>query len=130
MAGNIDPIYGRVYRNPRVALTTGNNTTTGADATLLFTADATNGSRLQRLLVMPVGSNVATLLRIFIATAGANFRLLRDFPMPAYTLSATNGAFPVDIPLPLGLAPGEQIYVQLATAVAGGIHITAEAMDF
>ena len=128
---NTDPIYGSIYRSGiGVRLTTGAATRDGSNPNqLLFTANATNGSYLRRLSFMHAGTNVQTLLLVYKALGGANFRLLKDFQFAAYTLSNTVSSNPPDLTLNLGLGPGEQIWVQLATTVAGGIDVTAEVMD-
>jgi hypothetical protein len=69
MAGNITPIFSRV------AQIQGGNilTTQAADYTgqginnkIVFTADATNGGYVQRLRFKALGTNIATVARIFI----------------------------------------------------------------
>jgi len=130
MPANDTPIFGRAYKNPRVTLTTGFATYTGADATLLFTADATNGSRVRRLLVTQRGTNVASVLRVFKAVGAANYALIRELHLPASTASSTVAVGTYDVSLDLGLEPSAQIYVQLSTTVAGGVDVMAEAMDY
>lgn len=131
MAGNTDPIYGKVYRNPRITLTNQSGATyDGSNAVALFTADATNGSKLVRLLVQPRGTNVASLLRIYKAAAAGSFALIREFALPATTASSTVQATPIEIPFNLGLEASGQIYVQLSTTVAGGYDVMAELMDY
>ena len=130
MPGNVDPIYGKVYKNPRVSLATGYTTYDGTNASLLFTADATNGSKLMRLIVQPKGTNVASLLRIYKASGSTNFALIREFALAATTASNTSAAFPIEIPFVLGLEASAQIYVHLTVTVAGGYDIMAEAMDY
>ena len=97
MSANNYPIYsreGEVSTDGTTAmgptLTTGSDTYTGTNAanTLVFTADATNGSFVQRLRFKPIGSNTATVARIFInngasATVAGNNHLYGEQTLQA-----------------------------------------------
>lgn len=68
MAGNNAPIFSKVGAITRgILLKTAANDYTGVSPynRLVFEADATNGSFLQRLRFKPLGTNVATVARIF-----------------------------------------------------------------
>lgn len=95
-----------------------------------FTADATNGGFIQKLRFSPLGTNIATVARIFInngstnATAGNN-TLYAEVTLPATTLTETAQLNPVEVPLNFALPPGYKINVTLGTAVAAGYSIAA-----
>lgn len=134
MAGNTAPIFSRVgdIQWLSAALTTANTTRDGTSGTipLLFTADATNGGRLEKIKVRPLGTNVATVLRIWInngsttATA-ANNTLYYEYTCPATTTSEVAALSDIDMPLTLALPPGYKVYVTIGTAIAAGLMITA-----
>jgi hypothetical protein len=93
--------------------------------TTVFTADATNGGFVQRLKLRAAGTNVATVLRIFInngSTNGtaANNTLWDEITLPSITASATAATTGIDVPLGFALPPGYKINVVLGTTVAGG----------
>jgi hypothetical protein len=94
----------------------------------VFTA-GTNGSYLQRLICRPVGTNVASVLRIFVnngSTNGtqANNVLIGELTLPATTATAVAAMQPVELPLNFALPAGYVINVCLGTAVAAGYRVS------
>jgi hypothetical protein len=142
MPANNDPIFtksGDVTKDASTgmaaAITLAANDFTGAGANnvLVFTADATNGSFLQRLRVKSIGTNVASVLRVFInngatnATA-TNNTFFGEIALPATTTSAVAPVTPdFDYPMNVVLPAGFKVYVGLATAVAAGWVVTPVA---
>lgn len=135
MAGNNDPIYSRVGAiGQTTGITSAQNTYDGAGAndTLVFTADATNGSFVQRLRFKAKGTNVATVARVYINngsvnTTAANNVFYGEFSLPAITISANASTGDFDYPLNFALPPGWRIYVGLGTAVAAGWTVSTIA---
>ena len=138
MAGNNDPIYSRVGAiGQTTGITSAQNTYDGAGAndTLVFTADATNGSFVQRLRFKAKGTNVATVARIYInngSTNGtaANNVFYGEFSLPATTATATASTGDFDYPLNFALPVGWKIYVGLGTAVAAGWTVSTIAGNY
>lgn len=145
MAANNDPIYTRVAdiqfaaTNPiTAALTAGNISAyngTDANAVLLYTADATNGSFVQRIRMKCgaiTGTSAASVFRIWVnngstnGTAGNN-GYIGEIALPAVTVSAAAATAEVDYPLNLPLPPGYKLYGGLGTAVTTGWHVTTIA---
>lgn len=95
----------------------------------VFTGDATNGSYLDRLRIRPVGTNVATVLRLFInngstnATA-ANNSYWGDVGLVATTNIETAAVTEYTIPMGLMVPAGYKVNVALGTTVAGGYAVT------
>jgi hypothetical protein len=124
----------------------GNATSTTGHLGTLFEADATNGGRVERIRCMAEGTNVATVLRIFVnngstnATA-TNNRLIAEVALPATTgsSSAVINSLIIELPVPqhmltstsdatafpIVLGPGEKLMACLGTAVASWWDITA-----
>jgi hypothetical protein len=131
MPANTKPLF-PLTPNIGIATLTAANTAsdgTGTTATLL-TAGA-DGARVDRIEVQPLGTNVATVLRIFLnngSTSGtaSNNSLLKQVRLPATTASnvAENGP-DVSIPLDLSLPAGWKVLACLGTAVAAGWSLTA-----
>lgn len=132
MPANTAPVYSRLGA---IGLTTGQtsaqNTYDGAGAndTLVFTGDATNGNFIQRLRFKAKGTNVATVARIYInngSTNGtaANNTFYGEISLPATTASATAATPDVDYAMNFALPPGYRIYVGLGTAVSAGWTVT------
>lgn len=88
------------------------------------------GALIDVLEVMPKGTNVVTVVRLFSnanatnATA-ANNCLLRDGTMTAYTLSQVAGTpAPLVISVKRWFPEGTKFFVTIGTAIAGGIECT------
>lgn len=134
MPANIDPIYsarGDVSNNSGTGcnqLITGvANDYTGiaANVSLVFTADATNGSFVQRLRFKAGGTNTASVARIYLNNGSTNGTATNNIfygevSLPATTAIATAATIEIDYPMNFVLPAGWRIYVGLATAVVGG----------
>lgn len=134
MPGNSDPIFTKVGDVSNNA-TTGMNqlvlnaatdyTGIDADTSLIFTADATNGSYVQRIRFKAGGTNIATVARIYInngsaPTTATNNVFYGEVSLPATTAIATAATVEIDYPMNFALNPGFRLYFGLATAVAAG----------
>lgn len=134
MAGNAAPIYskdGEVSNNGTtgmnaLVLTAANDYTgAGANNSLIFTADATNGSFVQRIRFKAGGTNVASVARIFLNngatnTTATNNVFYGEVSLPATTLIATAATVEIDYPISFALPPGFRIFFGLGTTVAAG----------
>lgn len=135
---NTDPIYskaGSVSNNNATGMnqliTAAANDYTGASAnnSLVFTADATNGSLVQRLRIKAGGTNVASVGRIYLNngsanTTAANNVFYGEISLPATTASAVAATVELDYPMNFPLPAGFKIYFGLGTAVAAGWVVT------
>jgi hypothetical protein len=131
MAINTQPIFskqGAIQWAP-AALTTANiaKDGTGTVATL-FTAGA-DGAFVQRLVARSLGTNVATVLRIFINNGGvnttaANNTLIAEMTLPATTLSEVAAQPPYELPLNFALPAGYKLNATIGTAVAAGYQVS------
>lgn len=144
ITSNRDPIYTHVgdlsnnnatAMNQLVTAAANDYTGIGANNSLVFTADATNGSFVQRLRFKAGGSNIASVARIFInngSTVGtaANNVFYGEISLPATTAIATAATVEIDYPLNFPLPPGFRIYFGLGTAVAAGWVCMAVAGDY
>lgn len=96
---------------------------------LTFTAGS-NGGYVQRLRFRSLGTNVATVARIWInngqptGSANTNNTLWDEISLPATTVSETSALATYEVPLNFALPAGYKIYVTLGTAVAAGYTIT------
>lgn len=137
MAANTDPIFSKV---PKVQWTNGvtaANTAKDGTGTVdtVFTADAVNGSYLQKLTIRPRGTNVATVLRVFVNNGGdntvaANNALIAELSLLATTNSEIVSIIGNEVPLNIPLPPGYRVNVTLGTAVAGGFAIAGFGGDY
>jgi hypothetical protein len=122
----------------------GTATGTASHLGTLFTSDATNGSRVERIRFMAEGTNVATVCRIFRNNGSTNGTamnnvLVAEIALPATTASnsalinatvkelpnpSTDTAYDVTA-FPIVLAPGEKLMACLGTAVASWWDVCA-----
>ena len=103
MPANIDPIFTRLPdvsnnattgMNQLVLLASNDYTGAGSNNSLIFTADAVNGSFVQRIRFKAGGTNVASVARIFINNGSSNLIatnnvFLGETSLPATTAIAT-----------------------------------------
>lgn len=136
MPANINPIFTRLgdiqwNTSPILALNATTDLTSGTNY-LVFTADTTNGGYVQKLRFRPLGTNVATVARVWInngltnATA-ANNVLFDEISLAISTASSTSATPIYELPINTALPPGYRIYITLGTAVAAGYTCTTIA---
>jgi hypothetical protein len=121
--------------SPNGPLLTANTATDGTGSTLtIFTAGA-NGSYVQRVIARAVGTNVASVLRIFInngsaSSTQANNVLIGEMTLPATTASAVSALQPIEYPLNFALPASYVINVCLGTTVAAGYRVSCVGGDY
>lgn len=144
MAGNAAPIYskegelannGTTGMNQLVTAAASDYTGIDADTSLIFTADATNGSFVQRIRLKAGGTNVATVARIYLnngsaPTTATNNQFYGEISLPATTAIATAATVEIDYPMNFAIPAGWRIYMGLATAVAAGWVATVVAGNY
>ena len=140
MAQNTSPVFplvpvvswintGAVTANTTTDLTAGTNYNSG------FTANATNGSRVDFIRVRTLGTNTQTVMRVWInngsttATA-ANNTLFFERTLAATTVSQTAEQIDVMVPMNVSLPVGHKIYYTFGTAVAAGYSIQVVGGDY
>lgn len=137
MAANTSPIFTKQPAFGQDKLLTGNTAKDAASGTVytVFSADATNGSRVDKAILQPLGTNVATVVRLFINNGGAtttatNNTMIKDVSMAATTNSETAGVGNTEVALNLPLKPGYKILATIGTTVAAGINCTIIGGDY
>ncbi len=109
---------------PTITTATGDYTGISANHRLVFTAGA-NGAFIQRLRFKAVGTNVATVARIYINNGATNATATNnsfygEVALPATTGINTTSTVDIDYPMDFGINPSFRIYVGVATTVASG----------
>lgn len=141
MAANIDPIFSRIGdvssngttgMAPTLTTASADYDGTGANNALVFTADATNGSFIQKLRFKPAGTNTGSVARIFFnngstnATAGNN-SFFGEVNLPSTVAITTSATIDLEYPINVALPAGFRIYVGLGTTVIAGWVVTPVA---
>lgn len=135
-AANTSPIFPLAVNIAFATMSAANTATDGTGTVNALITGGTNGSRIDRILLLPMGNNVATKCYLFLNNGGtnataANNALLRDIPLAAGTGSNTAliGS-PVEITLSLPIKSAWILNATLATAVATGWKIICIAGDY
>ena len=133
MAANIQPIYSRLadVQWATEIVQSANTTTTLTSGTIypIFTADTTNGGYVQRVRFRPLGTNAATVARVWInnggdTTVSGNNSLWDEIAIPLTTISQTAAQATYEIPLNFPLPANYRLYVTLGTVVLAGFDVT------
>lgn len=137
MPANTSPIFPVVGNIGFAPAITAANTSKDGTGTVNFvaTAQAQNGTRVERLRVRPKGTNVASVLRVFLNNGGdnntaANNVLFDELSLPATTNSEVAAIAGLEVPMNITLPPGWRVFVTLGTAVAGGYAVTGVGGDY
>jgi hypothetical protein len=146
MAQNTSPIFPLVpdvawisgaaanAATPGVTANTTKDLTAGTIYGPLITA-GTNGTRLDFIKVRALGTNVATVIRIWINNGSAtgtaaNNSLYLERTLSATTVSELAEQPDIILPLNISLPNGYRVYATFGTAVAAGFHLTAVGGDY
>jgi hypothetical protein len=132
MPANTNPIFSVApdIQWSAAPITSANTSKDGTGTvTTVFTADATNGGRVTKLVAMSLGTNVATVLRIFVNNGSSNATVLNNsflfnMTLPATTLSEVSAQPAYEMPLDLALPLGYKLNCTIGTAVAAGYQLT------
>ena len=132
MAANTNPVFSRLadVQWGATALTAANTAKDGTGTVLtVFTADATEGGYVHKIIARAAGTNIATVLRVFINngltnTTAANNILYTELTLVATTLSEVAALQPYEVPLNFALPLGYKINCVLGTAVAAGYYLS------
>lgn len=140
MPQNISPIFPLVpvIKWVNAAGLVANTTTDLTSGTIYdsgFTANASNGSRVDFIRMRALGTNVATVVRIWLnngsaTTTAANNTLFFERTISATTVSQTSELVDVVIPMSISLPPGYKIYYTFGTAVAAGFGMQVVGGDY
>lgn len=147
MAQNTSPIFPLTPVNSWVSGTAANAATPGVTANTtfdltsgtiygpIFTGKAVDGSRLDFIKVRALGTNVATVIRIWINNGSAtgtaaNNTLYIERTLSATTVSQTAEQPDVMVPMTISIPAGYRIYATFGTAVAAGYHLTGVGGDY
>jgi hypothetical protein len=136
MAAGIDPIYVAI---PKIGfganLTTANTATDGTGTVSTLMTAGSNGAFVEKVVVRHLGTNVQSVLRIFINNGSANStannnRLIREVTIPANTLTQTAASLAIDVPINIPLQAGYTLIATIGTTIAAGIALTTIYGDY
>lgn len=136
MAANTNPIFGRVadiQLAGSIIGTSANTATdgTGANISLIYTADATEGSFVSYVRFKPVSTIAATVIRVWYCSAtgaftpgstntAANTAMIAEIPVTASTASNTLASPVYDVSINMPLPASTKLLVTFGTSTGAG----------
>jgi hypothetical protein len=104
------------------------------DVVELFVAGE-NGSRIDMIKIKPLGTNVATVMRLFLnngssPTTPANNSLIFELTLPETTASQIASLAEYQEVLDIAIPTGYKLYGSLGTEVASGYQVTVFGGDY
>jgi hypothetical protein len=147
MAQNTAPVFpkvpavtwvsgaGATAGTPGLAANTTTDLTSGTIYGPIETAGAVEGSRLDFIKVRALGTNVQTVIRIWINNGSAtgtaaNNTLYLERTLNSTSVSQTAEQPDIILPLNISLPAAYRVYATFGTAVAAGFHLTAVGGDY
>lgn len=140
MAQNTSPIFPLVpvvkwLNTGAITANTTTDLTAGTIYDSTFTAKAVDGSRVDFIRARTLGTNVATVVRIWLnngsaTSTAANNTLFFERTLPATTVSQTAEQIDIMIPMNVSLPAGYRIYYTFGTAVAAGYSMQVIGGDY
>lgn len=136
MAASTSPIF---LATPRASwVSTGTAANTNLDGTgtvaLAFTAGA-NGSKVEKIILQHLGTNVDTIVRIFMNNSltngtAANNSLVLEVDTAANVVSQVAASLRYEIQVDLVLPAGYKLNCTTGTAIASGVQVTCMGGDY
>jgi hypothetical protein len=139
MPANTQPIFPLTPKIDWEKVTTGNTAMDGTGTVGNLFSAGVNGAKIDEIKCKSLGTNVKTVLRIFInngsvTTTAINNTLYAEVDLPATTANDSNAITTELIVLEpltnLVLSPSYKLYVCVGTTVAAGWQITAIGNDY
>lgn len=139
MAANTAPIYtlaplvewGATDGNGGAAgsLKTANTAKDGTGTVLTVFTAGTDGSYVQEIRARAAGTNVASVLRVFLNNGGSNATLannvmIAELPLPATTITEVAAQADYTISIQRAIPAGYKLNVTLGTTVAAGYFVS------
>ncbi len=137
MPANTSPIFPLTPNVGWGVIDTANVAKDGTGTVVTIHTAGANGSRVDKLRYKAKGTNVATVLRVFVnngstnATA-ANNTMIHEETIAATTLSEVAALVNGEIPFPDGLVlpAGYKINITIGTTISAGLHVSAHGGDY
>jgi len=135
MAANTAPIFSKAGKVQWGTLVAANTAKDGTGTVVpIFTAGA-DGSLLKKVVLNAMGTNVATVLRLWVNNGSTNATAANNVLLGSYTIAATAlsevAALTItEITLDIALPAGYVINATIGTAVAAGLQISGQGGDY
>lgn len=131
---NEKPTFSRTPKVSWGTITTANTAKDGTGTVVpIFTAGA-DGSYVDKIIARAMGTNTATVLRVWLNNGGSNAVAANNTMIAEATISSTTNSevaklADFEIPINARIPAGYVINVTIGTTVAAGIHVSAWGAD-
>lgn len=135
MPANTSPIFPLTPKTAWATITAANTAKDGTGTVDTICTAGANGAYVTKVRAQSMGSNVASVLRLFLnngstnATA-TNNALIAELALPATTLTEVAAQTSQDLTLELIIPATYKINAVIGTAVAAGWKVTALSQDY
>ncbi|MBI4856174.1 MAG: hypothetical protein HY818_05485 [Acetobacterium woodii] len=144
MAANLQPIFPLTPKVSWGTVATANTVKDGTGTVVTAFTAGVNGSKIDQIKVRALGTNIATVLRIFVNNGSANTTavnntLIHEVTISATTLSEVAALTDTDVTITKGsdvvvpipyLPAGYKINVAIGTTIAAGLQVTVHGADY
>lgn len=139
MPANQKPIFPLTPKAPATLptlLTTANTAKDGTGTVVQVSETAgANGAFCAAITALPIGTNTASVLRIFLNNGGANTTaanniLWKEISLPSTTLTEVAAQTLVTIPINEAIPASHRLYATIGTTVAAGWRVIALTGDY
>lgn len=144
MAANLQPIFPLTPKVSWGTVATANTAKDGTGTVVTAFTAGVNGSKIDQIKVRALGTNIATVLRIFVNNGSANTTavnnaLIHEVTISATTLSEVAALTDTDVTITKGsdvvvpipyLPAGYKINVAIGTTIAAGLQVTVHGADY
>lgn len=104
---------------------------TGANTYLIYTADATSGSYVYKVILKSISTTAATVARVFYCSAtgafsagttntAANTTMVAELTLAAFTASNTTASPQYEIPINFPIPPSTKLLITFGTSTGAG----------
>jgi hypothetical protein len=129
------PIFPAVPKTSWGKLTAANINYDGTGTVVELFEAGINGSRIDSIKVKPLGTNVATVLRLFVNNGSDpatpdNNSLIFELTLPETTASQVASLAEYQEVLDIAIPTGYKLYGSLGTEVASGYQVTVFGGDY
>lgn len=136
MPANTAPIFPLTPKLAFGKLTAANTAVDGTGTTAVIFTAGSNGARVDKIKARALGSNVATVARVFLNNGSSsatptNNSLIGEIDLPATTASNAASIGPdIELLLDIAIPNGWTLLVCIGTAVSGGWQFSAVGGDY
>lgn len=135
MTANTSPIFPNAPKAAWATITAANTAKDGTGTVNNVVTAGVNGAYIEDVRAKPLGTNVASVLRLFLNNGStnatpANNTLWYEISLPISTLTEVAAMNDIVVPINRAIPAGYKLNAVIGTAVAAGWAVTGTSGDF